>query len=77
MHDSADRPSYNVPLIVADMSAKGWLPTDLAAAAELSDMTISRFLNGQRQTPRTAKKIARALRKSLTRYLVSAAREVA
>jgi len=57
----------------ADLAAKGWLPTDLARAAGVSDMTVSRFLNGARQNPRTVKKLAEALGYSVRRYLAPAA----
>lgn len=66
------RVTYNVPMVVADMAEKGWLPTHLAAAAGLSDMTIGRFLSGEVQTAPTAKKIAGALRRSIRRYIVTA-----
>lgn len=62
--------SYNVDLIRDDMALKGWLPTDLAKQADVSDMTISRFLNGEVQTPPTAKKIADALGRPVKRYYV-------
>lgn len=66
------RPTYNVRLILHDMAVKGWLPTDLAARAGVSDMTISRFLNHKHQSPPTAKKIAKALGRSIQRYIVPA-----
>jgi transcriptional regulator with XRE-family HTH domain len=55
-----------------DMFLKGWLPTDLAKRARISDMTVSRFLRGKVQTAPTAKKLARALGQSVQRYLISA-----
>ena len=77
MVDRALRPSYNVALILEDMAAKGWLATHLAEAADLSDMTIGRFLSGHTQTAPTAKKIASALGRSVRRYLLSAEGAVA
>lgn len=61
---------YDVGLMEADMAEKGWLPTHLAKAADVSDMTVGRFLKGEHQTPPTAKKLAKALGKSIRRYLV-------
>ena len=55
-----------------DMAAKGWLQTDLARQAETSHMTVGRFLRGDHQTNRTAKKLAKALGYSVRRYLLSA-----
>lgn len=72
MLDTSQAPSYNVALILEDMAVKGWLPTHLAKAACVSDMTVSRFLSGEVQTAPTAKKIARALGRSVRRYLVAA-----
>jgi plasmid maintenance system antidote protein VapI len=64
------RASYDASKLVHDMALKGWLPTDLARAANVSDMTVSRFLKGEFQTPRTADKLARALGYSPRRYLL-------
>lgn len=61
---------YNVALILDDMAPKGWMPTDLARAAGLSDMTIGRFLKNEVQTARSAKKIAEALGRSVRRYYI-------
>lgn len=63
--------SYDVALMRADLTARGWLPIDLARKAHVSHMTVGRFLSGERQTARTAKKLADALGRSLRRYLVS------
>lgn len=52
------------------MEARGWLQTDLARAADVSDTTVMRFFRGERQTARTAKKLADALGRSLRRYLI-------
>jgi plasmid maintenance system antidote protein VapI len=68
------KPRYDTVRIVADMALKGWLPTDLARAAKVSDMTVSRFLRGDTQTERTADKLSRALGYSPRRYLLSVAR---
>lgn len=63
--------TYNVALVAEDMAAKGFLQTDLAKRAGLTPMVVSRFMRRERQTARTAKKIARALGFSVRRYLVS------
>lgn len=68
---------YNVRLLGRDIAEKGWLPVDLARRAKVSRMTVSRFLSGERQTARTAKKLAVALGYSIRRYLVSSARAAA
>lgn len=62
--------SWNVELLAEDMKARGWLKFDLARRARVSHMTVGRFLNGQRQTARTAKKLARALGHDVERYLI-------
>lgn len=63
------RITYDIDRILEDMSEKGWMNTDLAKEAGVSDMVISRFLRGERQTPRALKKIASALGKSTKRYI--------
>jgi transcriptional regulator with XRE-family HTH domain len=70
MGTSKPRLRYHTDLMVTDMSAKGWLATHLAAAAGVSAMTVSRFLSGHVQTAPTAKKLARALGRSIRRYLI-------
>ena len=69
--------SYDVARIKDDLAAKGWLPIDLARAANVSHMAVSRFLSGERQTARMAKKLAIGLGYSVRRYLISARQEVA
>ncbi|MGE0363048.1 MAG: helix-turn-helix domain-containing protein [Vicinamibacterales bacterium] len=53
-----------------DMAGRGWLPTDLARAAKVSNNTVARFLSGQRSNPRTAKKLAKALGRQVADYLI-------
>lgn len=60
---------FNVTKMREDMAERGWLPTDLARAAGLSDMTVSRFLKQERCNPRTAERLARALGRGIRRYL--------
>lgn len=52
------------------MEALGWLPTDWAKAAKVSDMTVSRVLRNLRANPRTLGKLAKALGKPLSRYQI-------
>lgn len=67
--------AYDLDKLKGDLRERGWLPTDLAKAAGLSDMTVSRFLSGARQNPRTALRLAEALgHKTTRRYLLSSER---
>lgn len=52
------------------MGARGWIPRDLARAASVSDMTVSRFLSGDVQSPRMADKLARAMGFTARRYFL-------
>ena len=63
-------PVYDIERLKEDLAAKGWIPQDLAREAGVSHMTVSRFLRGERQTPRTAKKLSRALGRSPACYLI-------
>lgn len=65
------RARYDVERIVADMALKGWMGVDLARAAGVSSMTVTRFLRGEAQTARTAERLARALGYTVRRYFVS------
>ena len=56
-----------------DMATKGLNPVDVARAEQMAPSTVTRFLNGQRQTVKTAARIAAALGSSVRRYLVKAA----
>ncbi len=69
METRKPRVRYKVALMAHDMAARGWLNTDLARAADLSDMTVTRWFTGQHRTARTAEKLARALGQPLGRYL--------
>jgi len=66
-----NRATYDIALLRRDLIEAGWMGADLARRAKISPMTVSRFLSGERQTPRTAKKIAQALGFSIRRYLVA------
>lgn len=61
---------YNTQLMAEDMAAKGWSKDDFARRAGVSDMTVIRFLRGDAQTAPTAKKLADALGKGVSRYIV-------
>lgn len=65
--------TWDIEALVTDMVVKGWLARNLARPDGVSDMTVSRFLRGERQTARTAWKLARALSYSPKRYLGRAA----
>jgi transcriptional regulator with XRE-family HTH domain len=71
MQTTDPRVSYDTQLMAEDMAAKGWTKLQLANRAEVADMTVIRFLRGERQTAPTAKKLAKALGHSVRRYLVS------
>jgi hypothetical protein len=66
---------FNAKLLADDIALRGWLPIDLARKARVADMTVYRFLSGEVQTPRTAKKLAGAMGYSVRRYLISASRQ--
>lgn len=72
MHKSS-KPQFDIALMQEDMAARGWLAVDLSRRAGVSHMTVGRFFSEERQTARTAKKIAVALGYSLSRYLVRCA----
>lgn len=63
--------TYNVALMCEDMAAKGFIKKDLAAKAGVSAMAVTRFLRGDRQTARMAKRLATALGQSVRRYIDS------
>jgi transcriptional regulator with XRE-family HTH domain len=50
------------------MAIRGWNNGDLARAASISAMTVTRFLRGDAQTAKTAERIARALGHTTRRY---------
>lgn len=61
---------FNTQLLAEDMALRGWNKLTLAQRAGVADMTVIRFLTGERQTARTAKALADALGFSVRRYLV-------
>ena len=62
---------YNVAQMAEDMAAKGFMKKDLASKARVSAMAVTRFLRGDQQTARMAKKLASALGHSVRRYIDS------
>jgi transcriptional regulator with XRE-family HTH domain len=62
---------FNHHRMAEDIALKGWTPADVARRAGVADMTVYRFLNGTHQTAPTAKKLARALGRSVRRYLIA------
>lgn len=62
---------FDGALMAEDVARKGWKPIDLSRRAGVADMTVYRFLRGERQTAPIAKKLARALGQSIDRYLIS------
>jgi transcriptional regulator with XRE-family HTH domain len=68
---------FDVELLEHDMAARGWIPSDLASRAKVANSSVSRFLSGEFQTNRMAKKLATALGYSVRRYLIPRTQEVA
>lgn len=62
--------TFNLTLMARDMASRGWMRTDLARAAGVSDMTVYRWFDGTARTNRTAKKLALALGHTVDRYLL-------
>ena len=69
MANTIPQVEFNVQLLAEDMAAKGLNKLDLSVRAGVADMTVIRFLRGDHQTARTAKKLATALGYSVRRYL--------
>jgi len=60
---------FDADLMFTDMTLKGWQAADLAAKADVSRSSVTRFFDGSFQTTRMAKKLAAALGFSLRRYV--------
>lgn len=60
---------FDAARMQADMDSLGWMNIDLARLAGVSHTSVGRFLSGERQTPRMAKKLALALGFKVDRYL--------
>lgn len=52
------------------MSDRGWMPRDIARIAGISHRQVNRFLGGEVQTAKTAKKLADAMGYSPRRYVI-------
>jgi transcriptional regulator with XRE-family HTH domain len=62
--------AYDTAKLLQDMAKRGWEIKELAAAAEVSHMTVSRFLRSEVQTVKTARRLSRALGRSPGYYLL-------
>jgi len=73
LHENAvaKRVRFNAQLMAEDMELRGWSRNELAKRAGVADNTVYRFLRGEFQTGATARKLARALRRNVRRYLIS------
>lgn len=72
MPTALPKPRYDARLMADDMGEKGWNSVDLARRADVAISTVTRFLRGEHQTGKTAKKLAEALGRSVRRYRVQA-----
>jgi transcriptional regulator with XRE-family HTH domain len=66
---------YDVQRMQDDMALRGWMATHLARVAGLSHPTVGLFLRGERQTAKTAHKLAQALGYTVRRYLIPTKRQ--
>lgn len=66
---------YDTDRMRDDMAAAGMQPVDLARKCKppVAPSTVTRFLDGDVQTARMAKRFARALKQDVERYLVRSA----
>jgi transcriptional regulator with XRE-family HTH domain len=69
------RVTFDTEQLALDMAVRGWEQKDLAAAAGVSLMTVSRFFRGETRTVKTLAKFARALGYSVRRYLTRSQHE--
>jgi transcriptional regulator with XRE-family HTH domain len=61
---------FNRQLMAEDLAIKGWTKAEFSKRARVADMTVIRFLRGDRQTAQTAHRLAKALGHSVKRYLI-------
>lgn len=61
---------WDVARMQDDLAAKGWQPVDLARKAGVAASTVGRFIAGEHQTARMAKRLSRALGKPADYYLI-------
>jgi ribosome-binding protein aMBF1 (putative translation factor) len=72
MHSETHRVEWNRTLMREDQAAKGWNDIDLARAAEVHQTTVWRWFAGALNSPRLAKRLAKALGFSPRRYVLRA-----
>jgi transcriptional regulator with XRE-family HTH domain len=65
------RTKFDAERMREDIAVRGWQPADLADRAGVARSTVTRFLSGESQTARTAKKLAETMGYSTRRYLLS------
>lgn len=63
---------FDVSKLKGDLDARGWIATDLARHAGVSDMTVTRVMRGSCTNARTWAKLAEALGFSPRRYAIAA-----
>jgi len=61
---------YNRQLMAEDAAAKGFTKLRWSQKAKVSDMTVIRFLRGERVTPTMVAKLAKPLGHPVERYIV-------
>lgn len=60
---------WNIDRMDRDRLGRGWTKRRLAAIAGVSEATVTRWFQGEVQTPGTAKKLADALGHPVSRYV--------
>ncbi len=66
---------YNRQLMAEDAAAKGFTKLRWAQKARVSDMSVIRFLRGERVTPALVAKLAKPLGHNVERYILRKANE--
>lgn len=64
------RARYDLALLRLDLAEKGWTQRDLARVIQRPPAVVCRFLCGHHASPKLASQIARALRRSVSRYVL-------
>jgi transcriptional regulator with XRE-family HTH domain len=62
--------AYDTQRLAEDMAERGWTMQEFARRAGTADMTVARFLRGERQTAKTCKALATAMGYSPRRYII-------
>ncbi len=73
----AEQIQYDAQRMAEDVALKGWHKRDFARRSKVSDMTVIRFLRGERQTAKAAFALSKALGYTPERYLISQSKRVA